>query len=478
MKAGTLHGWTPAPGRHIEWIVADEATARSNARIDAVGPSFLQRDHLAAAKAKRATGLPHRATVGTTTRIDEPLDADAMAAAITDYVRAHDEVRSFFDVTDAGEMIRHVAAPEDIAMVTTPADGGDSHAALTERLLVRIDAEATYDRVPGVIFGAVDAGSSFAFYTISDHSHTDGSASIQALSEIFTRYRAHQRGVAPDLPAAGSHLTDIVDEYRRASQVTPDDPAVDVWRTVLRDHGRTVPRCKLDLGLIGPDSAPSTEVIRTMLTAEQTEACERRARAAGGSLAGSMFAALARGEYEVTGESDFFTSTVLSTRDPQYPGTQGWLCNFAPVAVDGDEPDADALVVAASNALRANRDLVPVPAHAVLGLLAASGDFVPDATSPQMVSYLDFRRLADADSPEISAAGVMPGSGRTRNANLWVNRNDEGIHLLTHIPDNPTSIASVDAFHDRVIAFLVEYAAGAAPVAAAGVPVSAVAGDR
>ncbi|GGF31375.1 condensation domain-containing protein [Williamsia phyllosphaerae] len=461
MIAGTLQEWDPAAGELVEWRLRDGETVTAGAPTHPLGPSFLQRDHLVAATAKRATGAPHRAVVMMVTDIDEPLDRDAMRAAITDFVRAHDEVRSFFEVT-TDAIVRRVAAADGIEFDTVATGPSGDHTALIDRLHTRIDSEAVHDRLPGIAFGAIDAGDSFGFYVASDHSHTDGTASIGALGELFERYRAHRSGAAANILPAGSHLDYIADEYARAARVSPDDPRVETWRSILADHGRTVPRSKLDLGLTGPDTLDAIAIDRPLASAETTAACERRARAHGGSLLGLLFAALARAEYEITGDPAYFTSTVLSTRDPEFPGTQGWLCNFAPVAFRADSgEDFDDLVLIASEAVRRTRDLKAVPVHAVLGLLAAQGDFVPDDGSPQMVSYLDFRRLADETSPEIADGRVIPGVGRTRNANLWINRNSDGLRLLSHLPDTVAARASVTELHDRVGAVLAEHASRA-----------------
>ncbi len=459
MIAGTLADWDPAEGELVEWRLRDGDAVAAAAPTHPVGPSFLQRDHLVAAAAKRSEGLPHQAVVMIVTEVDELLDRDAMASAITDFVRAHDEVRSFFTV-EPTTITRRVADPQRIEFDTVTTGASGDHARLIERLQTRIETEAVFDRLPGVAFGAVDAGESFGFYVVSDHSHADGLAAIGALGELFARYRAHQAGETVRLPAAGSHLDYIIDEQRRAAAVTPTDPRVERWRAILADHGRSVPRCRLDLGLTGPEPVPAVAVDRALASAAVTDACEQRARAVGGSLLGLLFAALADSEYQITGNPDYFTSTVLSTRDPDLPGTQGWLCTFAPIAfrVD-DSADFDDLVLVASEAVRRTRDLKDVPVHAVLGLLAAQGDFVPGDSSPQMVSFLDFRRVADENAPEIAGALALTGVGRTRNANIWINRNGDGLRLLSQLPDTATAHASVTELHDRVSAVLAGHAA-------------------
>ncbi|MEH3154845.1 MAG: acyltransferase [Gordonia paraffinivorans] len=462
--AGALTDWRPALGELVWWTPDDEDAARAAGVVSEVGPSFLQRDHLLSAHARRASGGPHRAVVTVTTEVDEPLDDGAMARALTDFTRTHDELRSRFVVDDSGVITRLLTPPEIIAVRTRREPAPPDHAALVDVLHRRIDRDATHDRIPGWSVGAVDAGSSFALHVTFDHSHTDGSAAIEALQEIVVRYRAHVTGTEPVLRPAGSHLDHVTDELRRAATVTPDDPLVRRWRDVLVAHGRTVPRTALDIGLDGPDPAPAVAIDEPLVDATTAAACESRARSAGGSLSAALFAAIARAQWHVTGEPRYFTSTVLSTRDPAFPGTQGWMCTFAPIALQADAGEPDDLVRGAAEQLRHARAHIDRPVHGVLAVLAASGDFVPDASSPQMVSYLDFRKLADPRAPEIVAGRVMPGVGRTRNANLWINRNDDGLRLLSHVPDNAVARRSIAALHASLVAELTSYARVQRPV--------------
>lgn len=455
-----LTDWHPPLGELVWWTTVDEEAVRARSVASATGPSFLQHDHLTAARVLRDRGLPHRAVVSVATELTTPLDEDAMTRALTDFVRTHDELRSHFDVRDDGSITRWVAPADAITLRAHREPAPADHTALVDVLHARIDTDAVHDRLPGWSVGAIDTGSGFAVHITIDHSHTDGSAAIAALQEIVARYRAHVAGTDPLVAPAGSHIDHVADEQRRAASVTPDDPLVDHWREVLVAHGRRVPRTALDLGLVGTDPAPAVAVRAHLLTAADTELCADRARAVGCSLSALVFAVIARAQWRVTGEVDYFTSTVLSTRDPQFPGTQGWMCTFAPIALRADTPDIDALVREAGTQLRHARDHRDRPVHAVLAHLAATGDFVPDGSSPQMVSYLDLRRLADVEAPEIVAARAMPGVGRTRNANLWVNRDADGMTLLSHVPDNDVARASIGALRDALVAELTAYAAG------------------
>ena len=61
--AGTVEGWHTAAGELVEWRLKNGEAVAAGALTHPVGPSFLQRDHLVAATAKRATDSPHRIQV-------------------------------------------------------------------------------------------------------------------------------------------------------------------------------------------------------------------------------------------------------------------------------------------------------------------------------------------------------------------------------------------------------------------------------
>ncbi|RPA12257.1 condensation domain-containing protein [Gordonia sp. OPL2] len=446
-------------GTPVAWRVADPAAALAAAERTPDGLSFLQIDHVVAAKAKRAQGEPHTGTANSVTVVDGPLDREAMAAALTLFSRRHDELRAVYDVDESGPF-RRVAPAESIEYVTdadeTPVEA--DHA--IEYIVDRIASEAVFDAMPGLAYGAIDGGDRFAFYTGSDHSHTDGFSQFAGHLEIARLYRAIRDGQDPQTETAGRYTDYIAEEKAIAAATDPADPRVAAWRTILAVHGGRVPRFPFDLGLADDELAPAVPVKQRLLSATELDACD--ARRGDTSFAGVLYAALAAAQYELLGSEHYFTATVLSTRTPEHALTQGWLCNFVPISFDVTEgiPFDDLTRVAGEAVVRA-RGLATLPVHVALGLLAADGSYIPDPGSPQMVSYIDFRRVPGSDDPVLQKVTAFQAVGRTRNANMWVTRYHDELTVTSHLPDNPTAREAFGKYLETVRHLLAEFAAGA-----------------
>lgn len=128
------------------------------------------------------------------------------------------------------------------------------------------------------------------------------------------------------------------------------------------------------------------------------------------------------------------------------------------------DPSATPLAVAvtASDVLRAARRVSADPVHGVLAVLAAEGTIDAVDGSPQMVSYIDARRLQDPDDPVLGTMMLLTGAGLTRNANVWFTRYADDVAISSLVPDNPTSRRSVTQLIAAVSARLAEFASGAA----------------
>ncbi|MFW0795990.1 condensation domain-containing protein [Gordonia sp. CPCC 205515] len=451
-------------GPVLHWVLTDPEKVSAATVPTPDGASFLQLDHLAGVAAKRAAGEPHTGTAASITVFDEPLDRDAMAAALTDFVRRHDELRAVYAATPTG-VVRSVAPADAITLVTVDdgieLDGED----LVRHIVDRIEAQALPDRMPGVVFGAADGGDRFTFYLGMDHAHSDGFSQIAALHEIAGRYRAHRAG-SPPAPASAASFTDHISaEKVLAAELRPDDPRVEDWRTILATTGGVVPGFPLPLGLDDARTPmPAHILVRDLLDVDRLAGCDARSRPEV-TFTGVIYAALAAALHELTGADRYFTATVLSTRTAETLDTQGWLCNFAPVAfpIDPAAPFS-ALVAEASAAVRRARDLGTVPVHAVLGTLAAEGAYQPTADSPQMVSYIDFRRTPGLDDPTVTQATMFTGIGRTRNANMWFSRFPDRLEVGAQLPDNDVARQTLTTYLDVVSRLLSAYAAGEDPL--------------
>lgn len=457
----------PRGGELVEWRLTNPDRVRSTARRHPVGASFLQVDHIVAAAANSAAAQAdsqvHRntAVTGVVTWVPERLNRSAMAEAITDFVRRHEELRCFYEMSDGGP-VRYLVPPAAVEFLT--ANVGESRLghALVDYIVERIETTTGYDRMPGFTFGAADSSDGFALYFGADHSHSDGYSQMLAIDEIVRLYRHRAGGPDPALPPAGSFLDFVAAEQARAAIVAPDDPRIDVWRKLFASTDGVVPRFPLDLGIVDAEPVVGTRVHREVLTAQEAAACDRRADSFGVSFTAVVYANLAATEYELTGRTSYFTATVLATRTPAQARTQGWLCNFAPIAFTHD-PDGpiDELVHTAAAAVRQARDLSTLPVHAALAILAAEGRYHPEAGAPQMVSTIDFRKMPNRDDPAMRAAEAFAGLGPTRNANMWINRYESGVDLAAQIPNTPQARAATTEYFDVFAERMRQFAAGA-----------------
>ena len=102
-------------GTPIEWALCSTDAALQAARVTG-GATFLQTEHVVTSTAARARGDEHRSVVGAVARFDTPLDPAAMAAALTAFVRRHDELRSYYTLGEVG-VERYVIPQTHIEMV-------------------------------------------------------------------------------------------------------------------------------------------------------------------------------------------------------------------------------------------------------------------------------------------------------------------------------------------------------------------------
>lgn len=455
----------PRGGELVHWRLHDADRTRSAARPHSVGASFLQHDHIVAAAAKQIRAqeysIPHRNTAitGVVTWVPEPLDRSAMAQAITDFARRHDELRCCFELVD-GVAQRFLVPADAIEFVTDVVGVSVAGTDLTEHIVGHIESTTGYDRMPGFVVGAADGGAGFTLYFGADHAHSDGYSQMLGVDELVRLYRGRRDGIPVDLPPAASFLDFVAAEHAQAAAVAPDDARITEWRKLFAATGGVVPKFPLDLGLLDDEPVMGTRIHRPVLTADQAAECDRHADSLGVAFTAVVYASLAATEYDLAGRTSYFTATVLATRTSEHAATQGWLCNFAPVAFTHD-PDGpiDERVHSAAAAVRRARELSSMPVHAALAILAADGLYQPEVGGPQMVSTIDFRRMPNRDDPATRDAEAFAGLGPTRNATIWVNRYESGVELVAQIPDTAQARESARRYFDLFVTYMRDFAA-------------------
>ncbi|WP_187774254.1 condensation domain-containing protein [Lolliginicoccus suaedae] len=413
--------------------------------------SFLQLDHLRAATANQAAGQPYRAFIGGLTRIDQPLDRDALAAAVTGFSATHENTRTFFEERD-GSYTRLVHPPEGIA--TTLRDGdavasADAARHITEHLA----AQCVPWSAPGCAFGAIDHGGSFTLYYGADHALTDGISHGLALSELAQRYLAHAADAAFTFPTelAQPHTAYTLRETEAAHRFATDPDLQQRWSGIFALGDWRIPRFPLDLGLAPGETAPVRIVTHHLLDDAGATAFEQACASHGARPSGAIFAVLALAEHQLTGSTTSFGLTVLSTRAPEHALSQGWFCNFVPVAFPlPADPTFAALLPRAQDSFNTAKDLAPTPVHAVLARFIAEGRLAPPTSTPQMVNYLDTRRMPGARTEAHRNGLIFTGEGRTSNANMWLVRTEDGLFLSSQTPSAPRAQEVLAGYFDSV----------------------------
>ena len=109
-----------------------------------------------------------------------------------------------------------------------------------------------------------------------------------------------------------------------------------------------------------------------------------------------------------------------------------------------------------------------MPVHVALGALVADGTLDPATLgSPQLMSYLDLRWLPAAGATAGAAAAAahrsgfhFTGTGRTRNASMWFNREHDRLYVFAQVPSTAEARASIGRYLDAVAAVLDDVLAG------------------
>ncbi|MGZ8179305.1 condensation domain-containing protein [Williamsia sp. SKLECPSW1] len=479
MMIDRLGHWAPARGR----IVAIDPTAASTsagraAPAHPTPPSLLQEGHLHGTAAVARRGGRHAVYLAAATEIDGGLDTAALTRALRRFVIRHDGLRSWFDVTD-GVVTRHLVAPEDVAFAAADlahlddngwVRGGPPRTGMVgaRRFTEFVDAEfgqrASALDWTGFRVGVVVRDHGFTLFWFCDHALTDGVSQAMVLAELTDLYVAERDGTEPGpfaSAAAGSALAYADAERARAAHHGEGSPGLDHWLEVLRAHDRRMPRCAVDLGLAPGETAPVRGIRFDVLDADGADRFADVCRAHGTGVTAGVVAAIAAVDHETTGAPDWFGITALGDRDlAGVHLAQGWFCRFAPIAFDltGARTFTDLLDRARDACVR-GEEASYVPVGTVMAALVADGADPTEAmVTPQLLSYLDFRRFPLAGTPAYDRGMQTTGEGRTANASLWVNRDDHGMYLGTQTPDTPLAQERLAAYHRRLRAVFAEIA--------------------
>lgn len=448
--------WTPDGGTLLEWHPQPRAAQLAAQAPDAAGPlSFLQENHLRSTHAARQSGSEHKAYLGSATDIDGDLDQAALTKALETFVARHDGLRTWFRF-DGNDVTRLRVEDEAIDFEVRVAGDFTEPQEFRGYIHGRFGSEATAMSWPGFAFGAISRSGGFTIYYGCDHALSDGASQALALAEIAELYHAEVGGRPVEAFASsptGSFLDYARMENELAQSFSAESPEVVEWLDIFRSNGGVMPGFPLDMGLLPGETAPVRPIELNLLDADGIAAFDRVCKASGASFLSGIYAAVAITEYELAARADYFGISVLATRlVADFGLSQGWFCNFAPVAfgVSGAGSFTELLPAALAGYNRAKR-LAVVPAQSVIGALLSSGAALEDVTaSPNLLSYIDFRRFPGDGHTAYDRGVLFTGEGRTANASMWFNRDHDRLYLGSQTPDTTLAQLQVKRYHEHL----------------------------
>ncbi len=457
MRTGGLDETLRVSARPI--VVRPTAAARVEAAAAAASPAppaFLQLDHLRAAVADPA----HAPYLGVVTHISGPVDTTALVDAITEFVRAHDGLRTWFERTDDG-FVRHVVDPASVAFEIAELAGEAEGEQWTTELQRYFELAASPFDWPPAAFAAVPDTDGFDLVFIADHALSDGMSQALAALELSERYRAavsdsETRWAAP----GGTNADYAACEYDRAADALADE-LFPQWDRALAETDYRLPVSVLDLG-IEPGRRYRRRIrSRTLLDGELARSFDVALENSGASLSAALFTALALTDYELTGHDRYWTLNVVGTRfGERFATGQGWYCNFVPVsfALPGT-PDFVSVLPLAKAALERGRLMSRLPAHAAIGRVLQSGRGAELVTrEPSFVTLLDLRRASALQAPGANTR-IFTADGHTSTLSIWLGRNDTEYFVSIGAPDVPAAWDRLTGYGERLRATLAEIAA-------------------
>ncbi|MGW4846844.1 condensation domain-containing protein [Nocardia brasiliensis] len=407
--------------------------AAESAPASIVAPSLLQQDHLD----RLLGGVSGGVYLGMVTRISEPLDLVTLEKVVTDFVREHDGLRTWFEPTALG-CLRHVLASAAVRFegreLDEPGDG-DWAAKLTEYF----DAVSSPLRWPSSAFAVLPGDGGFDIAFAVDHAFSDGMSQALAALELTERYRAELGGRKVRWPGAGRPSVDYaVDERARATDEVAE-ALYPLWRDVLAENDFRLPVSPIERG--GPASGRHRRRLETsvLLDGERAEEFDRVLAQHDRSFSAAMFSVLALADFETTGSDHYWSLNVMSTRFGARFGTaQGWFCNFVPVTFAlSPVPSFSTTLPIARAALERSRQMSRLPAHGALARLFASGFGAELLTrEPGFVTLLDLR-AADTELGADSDTRIFTAEGTTSTVSIWLGRNNTEYFVCIGAPDLP-----------------------------------------
>lgn len=428
MKLADLKDYSVEPGRYVQWAprVCGPATRAS------VGVSENERFHL--------DGLRdgHPGAMILVIDLDLPTEEAALADLVPTLLRRHDGLLCYF-VHDGENYHRRIHTIDDVALSVVDQDGTNRPAAMfTEFVLARIEAACDPMEPIGHYFAAVLRPESTTVICAFDHAYVDARSLTVLAGDIVDSVQRKPLGPA-------SSGLELVRAHTEILDVDADDPRLQGWHQFLNESDWRIPDFPLDLGVAPGMREPMRTVVATFVDAAGATELSERAHAHGARTISVILSCLGAAVYRAGGPTEM--ATVIPAGPQTDRSSVAWVVDNIPmhVACRGDLVD---LVRTNADRLKSARPLAEIgltPVYQTFGHRLRR-----EREDVFMVSYVDYTRWYHA------RAGVevcqLSADHDTDDAQWWVWRDDEGIHVRVRYP----ATEQADKVIDEVLRTTVE----------------------
>jgi hypothetical protein len=440
---GSISEWTPDPGTVTCWHPSAASLAKvQQAPISDVPPSPQQARHLRNFRDHATRGAEmSRLCIGS---FDMPGQCDirVLTYVINAHLRRHDTYHSWFEFTDADQLVRHkLRKSTDIQCV--PIKHGEMTPAAWREHILETPGPLEWDCFR---FAIIQHADHWTFCFAMDHVYIDAQFVGALRMELYLMYTALLAGGPPiSLPAAGSYESYCAQQHEYTSALTLDSPPVRAWVDFFENNDGTLPDCPVSLG----DGSGSCDLMFVRVMDErQTAAFESACIAAGARFSGGVFSCAALAHYELTGAETYYGLVADDTRrTPAEFMTVGWFTGFVPITIPVNPSSFGDTVRAAQESFDARKDLANVPFNRVLEL--APWLRMPEGRVPLLFHL-------DTSSAAISAILKSDWNGSHIKVHhdgkipirfdLRVNRYEKETQVIVFFPDNPVARESVTRY--------------------------------
>ena len=444
ISIGSIDDWTPSPGTVISWQPSPAALEKAHqAPVSPVPVSYMQSQHIRGYHNQKAAGLDYSRQIIATCEVKGRCDIDAMTEALNTYLRRHDTYRSWFSLSESGDIIRRTL-PDPVDIEFVPVERGEMAVADLYDHIVNMPDPLEWGCFT---FGIIQSDDHFTFYASIDHVHGDATLIGATMLEAHGMYTALTTSGTPlELPDAGSFDDFCIAEREYLDSLTLDSPQVRAWIEFAENNNGSLPEFPLPLG--NPlEPSVGDMVSETLMDAEQTARFDQACAAAGARFVGGLFACIAQVEHELTGATTYYGLTPRDTRRTSDNfAAQGWFTGLVPITVPIAAASFNEAAWAAQSSFDSSLNLSKVPYYRVLELAPwldrprpnfPVSNFLHGDAAP-LNAVLAAASLGYADN-----IGIYSDGRYSYQLTIYLFRYGEGTVMAVMLPDNPVAHKSV-----------------------------------